>query len=326
MADERSITIINSLRTAKNYDPQLLLIVVRSKTSYSTIKKFCVKEEGILSQVVMEKNLRKDDRALQSISTKIGIQMNCKLGAMPWTIKLPTNGMMFVGFDVCHDKADKAKSFGALVATMDMKRSSNYFSVAFSHGDGTELSSKMAPYFLQALEAYKNEHGALPGHIIFYRDGVGDGQMQQVVETELDQIKNAINSIRGEQHINFTFVVVCKRINTRIFKDSQNPNPGTVVDDVITLPERYDFFLVSQKTTRGTASPTSYNVIYDSSTIMTPDRLQNLTFKLCHAYYNWTGTVCVPSVCQYAHKLSLLMGQHVHAPANTRLNKKLYFL
>ena len=32
------------------------------------------------------------------------------------------------------------------------------------------------------------------------------------------------------------------------FSDMQggNPNSGTVVDDVVTLPERYDFFLVSQ--------------------------------------------------------------------------------
>ena len=33
---------------------------------------------------------------------------------------------------------------------------------------------------------------------------------------------------------------------------------GTVVDDVVTLPERYDFFLVSQSVRQGTVNPTSY--------------------------------------------------------------------
>ncbi len=39
----------------------------------------------------------------------------------------------------------------------------------------------------------------------------------------------------------FTFIVVTEKIDTRIFTvagKSDNPSPGTVVDDVITLPER----------------------------------------------------------------------------------------
>lgn len=40
----------------------------------------------------------------------------------------------------------------------------------------------------------------------------------------------------------FSFIVVTKRINTRIFASeggrAANPAPGTIVDDVITLPER----------------------------------------------------------------------------------------
>lgn len=41
-----------------------------------------------------------------------------------------------------------------------------------------------------------------------------------------------------------TFIVVTKRINARIFRTNANrsevanPEPGTIVDDAITLPER----------------------------------------------------------------------------------------
>ena len=41
--------------------------------------------------------------------------------------------------------------------------------------------------------------------------------------------------------LKFTYVVVSKRINTRFFKAGakpENPPSGTVVDDVVTLPER----------------------------------------------------------------------------------------
>ena len=90
-----------------------------------------------------------------------------------------------------------------------------------------------------------------------------------------------------------------------------NPPSGTVVDDVVTLPERYDFFLVSQSVRQGTVNPTSYNII-ENDTQLRPEHFQKLTYKLCHLYYNWPGTVRVPAVCQYAHKLAYLIGTSVH--------------
>ena len=33
------------------------------------------------------------------------------------------------------------------------------------------------------------------------------------------------------------------------------------------------------------------------------EKLQRLTYKLCHLYFNWPGTVRVPAPCQYAHKV-----------------------
>ncbi|QQP38309.1 Piwib, partial [Caligus rogercresseyi] len=83
-----------------------------------------------------------------------------------------------------------------------------------------------------------------------------------------------------------------------------NPNSGTVIDNVVTLPERYDFFLVSQ------------SVRQDESGLK-PDHLQKLTYKLTHLYYNWPGTVRVPSVCQYAHKLAYLVGTTIHQSPDT---------
>jgi len=65
-----------------------------------------------------------------------------------------------------------------------------------------------------------------------------------------------------------------------------NPPCGTVVDNKVTLNERFDFFLVSQKVTQGTVSPTSYNVIEDDTGIA-PDIHQRLAYALTHLYYNW---------------------------------------
>jgi len=41
----------------------------------------------------------------------------------------------------------------------------------------------------KALEAFKKNNGAFPARIIFYRDGVGEGQVQGVCVPEIEQIK-----------------------------------------------------------------------------------------------------------------------------------------
>ena len=56
-------------------------------------------------------------------------------------------------------------------------------------------------------------------------------------------------------------------------RNAVNPPSGTVVDDVVTLPERYDFFLVSQSVRQGTVNPTSYNVLRDTSGLK-PEHIQ----------------------------------------------------
>lgn len=75
------------------------------------------------------------------------------------------------------------------------------------------------------------------------------------------------------------------KINKIPFR-AENPLPGTVVDSVITLPERYDFYMVSQNVNQGTVSPTSYNIIKNNIGLNSA-QIQKLTFKFCHSYYNW---------------------------------------
>ena len=100
--------------------------------------------------------------------------------------------------------------------------------------------------------------------------------------------------VENKPEIALTYVIVSKRVNSRFFKIDKggytNPPSGSVFDDVVTLPERYDFYLISQSVRQGTVNPTSYNVIEDNS-MWPPKNIQMLTYKLTHLYYNWPGTV-----------------------------------
>ena len=70
---------------------------------------------------------------------------------------------------------------------------------------------------------------------------------------------------------------------------------------------------------QGTVNSTSYNMV--------KVKIQGLTYKWTHLYYNWPGTMRVPMVCWYIHKLVLLVGESLHKmPVEGHLDDLIYYL
>lgn len=82
-----------------------------------------------------------------------------------------------LSYDVCHDTYNRANSYGAVVATMDLRKSTRFFSAVSAHTNGEEMSNNLALNVAKALKQYFNIHKLLPSRILFYRDGVGEGQV-----------------------------------------------------------------------------------------------------------------------------------------------------
>lgn len=155
---------------------------------------------------------------------------------------MPISGLMTFGYDVCHDPRNKNLSWGALVATMDLRKQNNQFFTAVNrHKNGEELSNDLKVNVTKAVKQFEEINQALPERLLFFRDGVGEGQLAYVHEHEVGQIKDALKAIyerHGLPEPPLMYMIVTKRVNTRIFFDRRNPDPGTCVDDIITLPER----------------------------------------------------------------------------------------
>ncbi|XP_021954721.1 piwi-like protein Siwi [Folsomia candida] len=317
----------------------MIFIVLPSPQAnlYAAVKKRCAVDYGVSSQCCLSKNVQK---ANMSVCTKIAIQMIAKQGGEPWGCSNPLGkaNLMVVGYDVYHSggPADKKTLVGAMVASLNSTLT-RYTSIVQTK-QKQELSKSMGQDLKVILQRYREFNLKLPSRIMFYRDGVGEGQLGQVADTEVADIEATIGHIYTEAGLEppkLSFIVVSKRISARFFEaipgggnrppTYNNPPPGTVVDDVITLPERYDFYLVSQLARQGTVSPTSYNIILDHPSL-TPKQMQIFSYKLCHMYYNWSGTVSVPSVCQYAHKLAYLTGMSLLSPAHEKLTNLLFYL
>ncbi|KAL6513810.1 argonaute 5 [Orobanche minor] len=142
------------------------------------------------------------------------------------------------------------------------------------------------------------------------RDGVSEGQFNQVLLHEMDAIRKACNSIEENYMPKVTFVVVQKRHHTRLFPSnhgdrqsvdrSGNILPGTVVDTKICHPQEFDFYLCSHAGIQGTSRPAHYHVLFDEIGFKA-DQLQVLTNFLCYTYARCTRSVSLVPPAYYAH-------------------------
>lgn len=290
---------------------------------YSAIKKMCCAEMPISSQVVLSRTLQNQAK-VRPITQKIAYQINCKLGGCLWSVRFPFKNWMIIGIDVYHSKSIN-KSVCALVASMNESITNWYNQAVYQE---REIGDHLKYLFIKCLEKYRATNGVFPKKIVVFRDGVGDGQLQHCKQYEIPQFESCIKEF-DIQDCNICYVIVQKRINTRLFSKGdgglENPAPGSILDHTVTRKQFYDFFLVSQHVRQGTVTPTHYIVLHDACNLQ-PDHVQKLSYKLCHLYYNWPGTIRVPAPCQYAHKLAYLVGQHVGKIPSQELNDKLFYL
>jgi aubergine len=96
------------------------------------------------------------------------------------------------------------------------------------------------------------------------------------------------------------------KTNERFFVEEgnsfRNVNAGTLVAEEL-VSNNYDFYIMSQQSNKGTTVPNHYKVIYSNSTL-DEGELEELAFSQCFNYVNWTGSIKVPAILQYAKKCS----------------------
>lgn len=220
-------------------------------TLYDDVKRYLLEEVPIPSQVVLVGTIAKG-KNLRSIVSKVLIQMNAKVGGTPWAVdNLPfmNEPTMICGMDVFHSTALGKKSVLALTASMN-QHATTYWSTSVTQDEiGQEASLTLQRGMSGALESFKRVNGTYPKQIIFYRDGVGEGQVAGICQPEIEQIKAALAAAGRADITKFMYIVCCKRVNTRIFDGNignfKNPMAGTVIDSTVTDKDVYEFYLVS---------------------------------------------------------------------------------
>ncbi|KAG0344622.1 Eukaryotic translation initiation factor 2C [Podila humilis] len=297
--------------------PQFILVVLPSVcATYSAIKTYCeTTGSGKITQCVLSNKIRKANKQYCGM---LGLKINTKLGginnvltrdAVPFCSSAPT---MVIGADVTHPAPGETSrpSVCAVVGSLDQYVYK--FAGRLQVQDGRmEMIERLKYLVHELLVTFQSTNrGTLPAKILFYRDGVSEGQFAEVMRTEVAAVKEACRRINPKYNPPVTFVIVKKRHHARFFpmqpKDadkSGNCLAGTVVDQVITHPSEFDFYLQSHGGLQGTSRPTLYHVIHDENKF-TSDHMQELTYRLCHTYARCPKSVSIVPAVYYAHLLA----------------------
>ncbi|OAD76297.1 hypothetical protein PHYBLDRAFT_123569 [Phycomyces blakesleeanus NRRL 1555(-)] len=297
---------------AAKASPQLIFCVLPNTgvPLYAEIKRISDTVIGIPTQCVQSKHIAD---AKKQYCANVCLKVNMKLGGMnlflspaqiPFIAQRPT---IIFGADVTHPAPGDMNrpSVAALTGSMDA-RASRYASAIRVQANRTEIIADLANMVKELLKNFYQSCGQKPERILFYRDGVSEGQFKQVLDGEVAAIRAACLSLDKTYNPTITFVVVQKRHHARFFPIDQrdadrtgNCMPGTVVDTDIVHPFEFDFYLQSHAGLQGTSRPTHYHVLHDDNKF-TPDALQELTYRLCYIYGRATRAVSLVPAAYYA--------------------------
>ncbi|KAF8184938.1 ribonuclease H-like domain-containing protein [Mycena galopus ATCC 62051] len=251
-------------------------------------------------------------------------QLNARLGghyALPRTnvlTQLPLMGVskpspfMILGADVAHPGPGVSRpSIASLVFSWDAAASS-YAAISQVQAPRQEIIPELKVMVKKAILAFGMK-GPPPRKIIFYRDGVSEGEQEKVKTEEIAAIKDACHEVWREKQVDgplplITFICVVKRHHTIFLPNDAtvddgktgNCRAGLAVDEAIRSPLALDFFLQSHAAIKGTSRSGHYSILLDEIFNNNVSAIQQLSFELCHVYAKATRSISIPAPVYYA--------------------------
>ncbi|KAK7459551.1 hypothetical protein VKT23_009534 [Stygiomarasmius scandens] len=295
--------------------PDLLVAILPNffEHIYHEIKYFgdCVR--GVMTQCL---NSRKCFHAKPQYWANVCLKVNPRLNGIniiPDSADLYPDTII-LGADVMHPPpGSNAPSYTAVVGSVD-KGLVKYVATSNVQQSRVEIIADlydMVKTILLYYKAYREnvekvpKNKSAPKHLVFFRDGVSEGQFRQVLEIELRALKKVCSDFKID--VKITFVIVGKRHHYRFESiggknqdEFGNVLPGTVVDKGITHPIEDDFYLMSHAVIGpSTGRPSHYSRLYGDYKF-TADGFQSLCYMLCYVYARATCSVSIPAPVYYA--------------------------
>ncbi|KAI1468209.1 Piwi-domain-containing protein [Daldinia caldariorum] len=324
----------NDLQRANpGVEPQMIFFILPTKNQlvYERVKKNMDCRYNLVSQCVQAGHARK---AQGQYLSNVAMKVNSKLGGV--TCKVPnvskpanppfwTKPTMMIGVDVSHAAPGSSQpSMAALTMSMD-KHATRFAAACQTNGWRTEtiVPEVMEEMIIKLAKNWVRMNNTSPQHIYYLRDGVSEGQFQDILTKEVDVMRRVFQNLNyGTPR--FTVIIATKRHHVRFFPKPNdkitgdrngNPLPGTLVEKDVTHPQHFDFYLCSHVAIQGTARPVHYQVILDEAGVK-PNELMRMIYQQCYQYCRSTTPVSLHPAVYYAHLASNRARSHEAVPAD----------
>lgn len=291
----------NSNKDPRHPGPLLVVLSNADKLTYAMVKRVADKLGVQTVCTQLSKLQRASTKNDGGFFGNLALKFNIKLGGTNHLVLLSKDdssafraipkSTMVIGADVVHPPGGAAPGFPSIaaIAASDGSEHDNFpgsmrFNPArqevsfgnLSRGnitDQSQIIEELEDMVVERLKAYHTKNKHLPQNIVFYRDGVSDGQYAAVSKDEVRKVRlaceRAVNVIKVPMPpVNITFIIVQKRHHTRFYtqpnlKERINGNvpPGFVVNTEVVRASPSNFYLQSHHAVKGTARSAHYVIL-----------------------------------------------------------------
>ncbi|THV70534.1 Piwi-domain-containing protein [Aureobasidium pullulans] len=220
-------------------DLQLLMFILQDKNSirYGKIKRYCKCKLGISPRCVQYAHVQ---RAQAQYISNVLMKFNAKLGGFTNTVFGPVtsknalldNSVVTIGADVSH-AAPGLNGPSMAAMTVSMNANATRYAAAIEASDHRvetitdETIENIEKHIISLIKngwSRQVGQGKAPATVVYFRDGVSEGQFAQAIDQEVAAMKRAFAKINVMPR--FLVIIASKRYHVRFFPQSGGASYG----------------------------------------------------------------------------------------------------
>ena len=321
-----------------NSGKKMAMIVLDQNTRnlYPTIKDYIYSQAGIASQCMLHDeqarpNINKFSMSYYSaVLNQMVVKAQGELFEIKFCDKLSKGKSMIIGIESSRFK-DKIKYH----LSASYNENLNKF---YNDGKSANIKENHIDTLLfllkNALDHFsKNNKNTLPETVIIYREGMyNDLSNDKFVKNEIIEIEKFFKgNYRENYKPKLTVFNVNKRTNLKFFekleKDSYKSVPiGTCIDDEVTTPELFEFYLQCMEYEKGVSIPVQYLCLFNNNEDLTMTDFEEITFNQSYYRWNTSGPTRIPVALANAEEMNRYHSKYLTHDVLNSLKDSPYFI
>ena len=321
-----------------NNGKKMAIIVLDQNTRnlYPIIKDYIYSQAGVASQCMLhdeqaKQNINKFSMSYYSaVLNQMVVKAQGELFQIKFCDKLNKNKSMIIGIEFSRFK-DKVKYHISASYNENLNKFYNDYKSTNIKENPIEALLFLLKNALDHFSIYNKN--ILPENIIIYREGIyNDLSNDKFVKNEILEIEKLFKGNYKENYKpNLTIFNVNKKTNLKFFekleKNSYKSVPiGTCIDDEVTSPELFEFYLQCIEYEKGISIPVQYLCLFNNNEELTMTDFEEITFN--QSYYRWnsSGPCRIPVALANAEEMNRYHSKYLTHDVLPCLKDSPYFI